>query len=721
MDIQRRISKTLRLDTGSSETKRQELKAYFNQTFDLYESLFQVIRDDQSYYERPEPLRHPLLFYFGHTATFFINKLLLAKLITTRINPSFEAMFAIGVDEMSWDDLNEAHYDWPTVAAVRTYRDQVRNRVNQLIDVLPLTVPIRQTDPGWAILMGIEHERIHLETSSVIIRMLPVAAVQTNSGWEPCHQTGLAPTNALVPIPQQGLVLGKDENDTTYGWDNEYGRKSVLVNAFKVSQFLVSNSEYLEFIKAGGYQQSHLWTQEGQAWLSFSRATMPHFWVKKADGYWQRNLCAEMPLPLDWPVEVNYLEAKAFCNWKAATTGSHIRLPTEAEWCVLRSHIDADQVDWHSAPGNINLEYYASSCPVNRFATHLPAPQDASSNAAGSTETATVFDIIGNVWQWTETPINTYPGFKVHPIYDDFSTPTFDGKHNLIKGGSWIATGNESLRHARYAFRRHFFQHAGFRYIEAKQAELPVEKVNTYETDSLVSQYLEFHYGDDYFAVPNFPKACIEACMTAIGDHPKHRALDLGCAVGRSTFEFGKYFSHVDGIDFSARFIQSAFQLKEDGQIRYTIPTEGNLVAYREQTLEGLGLAELTGNIDFSQGDATNLKPQFTDYDLIFAGNLIDRLYQPKLFLERIVERLKPGGWLVITSPYTWLEEYTQTEHWLGGFKVNGENFTTFDGLQSALEGDFTFKSRQDVPFVIRETQRKYQHSLAEMTIWQKN
>ena len=81
MDIQKRISKTLRLDTGSSETKRQELKAYFNQTFSLYESLFRLISDDQAFYARAEPLRHPLVFYFGHTATFFINKLLLAKLI----------------------------------------------------------------------------------------------------------------------------------------------------------------------------------------------------------------------------------------------------------------------------------------------------------------------------------------------------------------------------------------------------------------------------------------------------------------------------------------------------------------------------------------------------------------------------------------------------------------------------------------------------------------
>jgi hypothetical protein len=62
-----------------------------------------------------------------------------------------------------------------------------------------------------------------------------------------------------------------------------------------------------------------------------------------------------------------------------------------------------------------------------------------------------------------------FPGFKVHPSYKDFSSPTFDGKHNMIKGGSWISTGNESIINSRYAFRRHFYQHAGFRCVNGEE------------------------------------------------------------------------------------------------------------------------------------------------------------------------------------------------------------------------------------------------------------
>jgi len=107
--------------------------------------------------------------------------------------------------------------------------------------------------------------------------------------------------------------------------------------------------------------------------------------------------------------------------------------------------------------------------------------------------------VVGNVWQWTETPIYPFEGFEVHPVYDDFTTPTYDGRHNLIKGGSWISCGNEALRSSRYAFRRHFFQHAGFRYVVS---DADATAPNTYyESDKQLSEYAEFHYGDEYFGV----------------------------------------------------------------------------------------------------------------------------------------------------------------------------------------------------------------------------
>lgn len=75
------------------------------------------------------------------------------------------------------------------------------------------------------------------------------------------------------------------------------------------------------------------------------------------------------------------------------------------------------------------------------------------------------------MWQHCETCVYPYPGFAVQPFYDDFSLPTFDGRHACMKGGAWVSTGNEATRDARFAFRRHFFQYIGLRYVEGDRVQ----------------------------------------------------------------------------------------------------------------------------------------------------------------------------------------------------------------------------------------------------------
>jgi putative 4-mercaptohistidine N1-methyltranferase len=111
-----------------------------------------------------------------------------------------------------------------------------------------------------------------------------------------------------------------------------------------------------------------------------------------------------------------------------------------------------------------------------------------------------------------------------------------------------------------------------------------------------------------------------------------------------------------------------------------------------------------------------------SDYDLILAGNLIDRLYEPARFLTTIHQRLKIGGLLVLASPYTWQEEYSKKENWLGGIRKAGEPYTSLQGLQELLETHFTqIGEPQDVEFVLRETARKFQHTVSQLTIWERN
>jgi len=244
---------------------------------------------------------------------------------------------------------------------------------------------------------------------------------------------------------------------------------------------------------------------------------------------------------------------------------------------------------------------------------------------------------------------------------------------------------------------------------------------NPYETDILLSQYCEFHYGDDYFGVPNFPARCARLCIGYLGGGRRTRALDLGCSVGRTSFELARSFSSVTGVDFSDRFIRTALGMRNTGRIGYPVTVEGDVAAPVERRLADLGLEPCRSSVEFLRADAMTLPQELAGYDLIFAGNLIDRLPRPRLFLSSIHERLVPGGLLVLTSPYTWLSEFTPREEWLGGCMLNGRVVDSLEGLRKALSPQFRLAAEPlDLPFVIRETARKYQHSIAQMTAWER-
>lgn len=221
---------------------------------------------------------------------------------------------------MSWDDLNDKNYDWPTVNEVRSYRQQVRTLMCDLIDTIPFAMPINWESPMWPIVMGIEHERIHLETSSVLIRQLPLSHVDASQSWPRCHSSitdvSAIPKNEMITVSAGNVSANKTWDNEYYGWDNEYGNLDERVNEFKASRFLVSNGEFLDFINDGGYQNAQFWEEEGNKWRLYTKAEHPIFWRRTDSGYLYRSMTDEFPLPLDWPVDVNYHEAKAFCNYK---------------------------------------------------------------------------------------------------------------------------------------------------------------------------------------------------------------------------------------------------------------------------------------------------------------------------------------------------------------------------------------------------------------------
>jgi len=248
--------------------------------------------------------------------------------------------------------------------------------------------------------------------------------------------------------------------------------------------------------------------------------------------------------------------------------------------------------------------------------------------------------------------------------------------------------------------------------------------LNDYESDALLAQYLDFHYGiESYFGVPNYPAACAAFCLERHGEAPRERALDLGSGPGRTALELAREFAAVDANDLSQRFIDTARQLQQAGRVPFALIEEGDLTRPASASLHDMGLAAVAHRVTFSQGDATQLRPPTTGYDLVFAGNLIDRLAEPASFLKGVHAQVRPGGTLVIASPYTLYTEHTARADWIGGYRdTNGEPVTVQEGVRHHLLTHFEpIGPPADQPFVIRETRRKFQHTIAELSAWRRN
>ena len=204
--------RTPSLGPAASEARCSAIRRWFIDGWERYERLFALLVDEEAFLLRADPLRHPLIFYYGHTAVFYVNKLVAAGLIDRRLDPELESILAVGVDEMSWDDLDQTHYSWPRAERVRRYRADVRALVLDLLDRLPSALQICWESPHWVVLMGIEHERIHLETSAVLIRQLPLASVRSDPSFPVCELRGEPPPLRWGALPGGTVRLGKDHD-----------------------------------------------------------------------------------------------------------------------------------------------------------------------------------------------------------------------------------------------------------------------------------------------------------------------------------------------------------------------------------------------------------------------------------------------------------------------------------------------------------------------------
>jgi putative 4-mercaptohistidine N1-methyltranferase len=244
-----------------------------------------------------------------------------------------------------------------------------------------------------------------------------------------------------------------------------------------------------------------------------------------------------------------------------------------------------------------------------------------------------------------------------------------------------------------------------------------------YETAAQVNEYLVFHYASLEQTLPwefgprqahGFHTRLAE-CIDASALPENSRALDLGCSVGRTSFELSRYCTEVVGIDYSQAFVDAANGILQRGEISFVLKREGEL---GDAATIKLAHGMHPDRVSFSQGDAEALPDSIGRFDVITFANVLDRLSHPVRALDKLAEITNPGAQLVICSPFTWWDDFTRPEDRLGGFVRDGREFTSHDSIVSVLEPDFSLKATCDLPFLIREHERKYHFSVAQTSIW---
>ncbi|TDH71792.1 hypothetical protein CCR75_003518 [Bremia lactucae] len=468
---------------------RDEMLDYFDNSWAMTDALFSSLQGARAFITPPPHyLRHPLIFYYGHPTCFYVNKFLVAGLIQEPVNPFFEQVFEVGVDEMRWDDMSKNEMHWPPVADVLTYRRQVYHLIRNVIITHPGLEPghkqITETSPLWALLMAIEHERIHHETSSMLMLEHPLEFFHSTSLLPSYHESLIIdnddvsrqplagvdyPHNDFVAIPAAKVQIGKPRGFPSFGWDNEFGQREVSVPACRVTKCLVSNGEFAEFVRDGGYLEPSFWSSVGWEWRCFRNTKWPAFWVQDGPSGSQRfklrALFDVVPMQWTWPAQVNRHEAQAFCMWKQTKqTDKKVvyHLTTEPIHQLLR---DAKDRSENVSIDDVSMTHESTNTTINLNWAHLSFSPVNASPLTGQG----FHDVFGNAWEWCEDMFSALPGFRVHPYYDDFSEPCFDGEHNIIMGGSFASAGaNGASKFSRFHFRPHFFQHASFRVVEQR-------------------------------------------------------------------------------------------------------------------------------------------------------------------------------------------------------------------------------------------------------------
>lgn len=363
------------------------------------------------------PIVNPMLWEIGHVAWFQERWALRELRGRAPILPHGDALYDSSAvpHDSRWD------LDLPSRSGTLRYMQTVLDTV---IELLAKESGTLSRDAAYYHLLALYHEYMHMEAFLYTLQTLeypvpPPGALGTRAMGDGNLQDGariLATADEDVEIPGGTVWIGARQDDP-WVFDNEKWSHPVEIAPFRIARVAVTQRDFREFVEDGGYSREELWSSQGWKWREQERAEHPVYW-RKSGKEWERRLFDQwVPLEEDLPVvHVNWFEASAYCEWAGR------RLPTEAEW---EAAAGIQRYPWgdESPAGRAHLDGRLGRC-----VSVWSYPSGDGPNG--------LRQMIGNVWEWTASDFEPYPGFSPDP-YKDYSQPWFGPGHKVLRGGCW--------------------------------------------------------------------------------------------------------------------------------------------------------------------------------------------------------------------------------------------------------------------------------------------
>ena len=366
----------------------------------------------------------PPKWHIGHVS--WLNEIVLSK-----TQPNYEFVS----DELSeylnsyynqfgkpYDKSKRGVMSRPTVDEILQYFDIITNKVRDVISK-PL-----EKETAYLFTMAINHECQHQELLVYDLQHLLGDQYRPAKINEPVASSNKE--KKAIKVDGGLYNLGYSGND--YCYDIELPEHKTYLNDYQIDNFLTSNSEYLEFMNDGGYENYSFWLSDGWDTVKKNEWKAPMYWEKDGDDWITRDFAGKRKINPNEPVcHVSFYEASAYCKW------ANKRLPTEAEWEKAALWNNEKEIKMIFPWGNEKpTESHANLLESNIWnCSNVGAYENGKSNYG-------CYQMIGDVWEWTSSEFIGYPGFKSG--FDEYNDKWFTNQ-KVLRGGSF-GTPSKSIR-----------------------------------------------------------------------------------------------------------------------------------------------------------------------------------------------------------------------------------------------------------------------------------